>query len=368
MKILCQYDETIECVGTQRLGLPLDCKSFCSIVNVLKRDHSRVNRTPKVSLIISNYNGKEMLRECLRSLEEQNYPNYEIIVVDAGSTDGAPKMVSAEFPHVKLLKEKKIGIGEAINKGIIASKGDIIAFDLNNDEIFSKDWLTTLIKELLFSKENKVVSGVRVVLGRDIIDSAGGMIKYNGDGFDLSYKKIEDLPKSTLEVTYVGTPVFRKELLNVIGLLDEKYYIWCEDWDFCEKAKRAGCKVVTVTTAISYHRRSETLKLMGGAMNHYYSRRNTLRLFIKHYPFARMIVAVTIWFGYAVKGVIVFFPPFRRILSLMSIKLTPMSSRESSEYLLTLLGAISWNMKNLSDTLKARESVQSIKPLDGSRC
>jgi glycosyltransferase involved in cell wall biosynthesis len=67
-------------------------------------------------LIISNLNGKEMLKECLNSLERLDYPNYEIIVVDAGSTDGAPELVAKQFPRVRLIREKRIGIGEAIKR------------------------------------------------------------------------------------------------------------------------------------------------------------------------------------------------------------------------------------------------------------
>ena len=65
-----------------------------------------------VSIIISNYNGKEHLRECLLSLMRLKYSSYEVIVVDAASNDGSPEMVEQEFPAVKLLRKEKIGIGE----------------------------------------------------------------------------------------------------------------------------------------------------------------------------------------------------------------------------------------------------------------
>jgi len=88
-----------------------------------------------VSIIISNYNGKEHLRECLLSLMRLKYPDYEVLVVDAASTDGSPEMVEREFPNVRLLRKGKIGIGEAINCGIMVAKGDLIVFDLNNDDV-----------------------------------------------------------------------------------------------------------------------------------------------------------------------------------------------------------------------------------------
>lgn len=318
---------------------------------------------PKVSLIISNFNGKDMLRECLRSLERLIYPSYEIIVVDAGSTDGAPEMVSAEFPDVRLLREGRIGIGEAINKALIAARGDIIAFDLNNDEVFSKDWLMVLVNELLSSEEKKVVGGARVVYGSSgIVDAAGGQIGYAGRYFAQgSGKRIEDLGKSPIEVTYVATPVFKRELLDVIGLVDEKYYVWCEDWDFCEKARRAGYKVFSIPSAISYHRGGTTVKSLGAKLL-YYSTRNRIRLFVKHYPIMRMVVASLVWIAYMVKNIVRLFPPVRRIYYLTGISHTHMPSRKLAEHYIALLKSIWWNLENLGDHFKARRLVQLIKP------
>ena len=96
-----------------------------------------MNFYPKVSLIISNFNGKDMLRDCLLSLKQLDYPDYEIIIVDAASTDGAPQMVKEEFPEVILVNSKrKLGVDEAINIGLKKASGEIIGFDLNNDELF----------------------------------------------------------------------------------------------------------------------------------------------------------------------------------------------------------------------------------------
>ena len=317
---------------------------------------------PKVSLIISNLNGKEMLKECLESLERLDYPNYEIIVVDAGSTDGAPEMVSKEFPRVRLLREKRIGIGEAINKGLIAAQGDINAFDINNDEVFSRDWLKILVGELLSSKEKKVVEGVRLVHGsKGVVDAAGGLVRFNGFSFVRGrHEKFEDLPKIPTEVTYAGTPVFKRELLNVIGFCDEKYYIWCEDVDFCEKARRAGYKILSIPSAISYHKRGATLKSLG-AKTHYYIWRNRVRLFIKHYSLVRMFVALAIWAGYLAGNMVVILSSSRRILSLIGIRSAHMP--KSRELFMALLESIFWNLKNLEDHFRARAVIQSIKPI-----
>ena len=73
---------------------------------------------PMVSIIISNYNGKDHLHECLSSLMQLNYPRFEVIVVDAASTDNSREIIERDFPSVRLFSKGKIGIGEAVNCGI----------------------------------------------------------------------------------------------------------------------------------------------------------------------------------------------------------------------------------------------------------
>jgi GT2 family glycosyltransferase len=301
-------------------------------------------------LVISNLNGKEMLEGCLNSLESLDYPNYEIIVVDAGSSDGAPELVAKEFPRVRLIREKRIGIGEAINKGLLIARGDIIAFDLNNDEVFSKHWLTALVEEILSSKEKKVVGGIRLLAGSDeLIDAAGKMMLYDGRVISRTFQNIKQLPKSSFEVDYVEAPAFRRELLNIIGSCDEKYYIWYEDSDFCIKAARAGYQTYVVPTAISHHRRSATMKTHG-VNSYYYFNRDTPRFIIKHYTLIRMEVALATWCAYRARDII-----YDLRWSVHT------DSREPLEYLLAVLRSFAWNLSNLKDHFRARAEVQSLK-------
>jgi len=315
--------------------------------------------SPFVSLIISNLNGKRMLRECLNSLEKLNYPNYEVIVVDAGSTDGSADMVAAEFPNVKLIRERTIGIYEAINKGLLQARGTIIGFNLNSDEVFSENWLRVLVNELISSFEKKIVGGVRVFYGTSgIVDAAGGMIGYSGrgvrgrcsSGVRGRGENVKSLPQKPREVTYLGAPVFFTKLLRKIGLCDEKYYIRTGDWDFCEKARKAGYKIVSVPSAVSYHRRSATVKPQS-PRNLYYSRRNDVRLFIKHYPVTRMMVALVTWAAIMLWDMFRLFPPVRKVLIYVRLA----RSEVASEYYRALVNALWWNLRNIGDHFKARK-------------
>lgn len=314
--------------------------------------------SPKVSLIISNFNGKDMLRDCLNSLIKLNYPNYEIIVVDAASTDGTQEMIKKEFGDVILIEgNERFGIGEAINIGISKSKGEIIAFDLNNDEVFSKNWLKFLVKELLSTDEKKVVGGTRLLYGSDgIIEDAGLKINFLGQGTLINRNKnISDISINVEEVDFVGCPVFYRKLLDEIGLCDEKYYFFFEDSDFCERAKKIGYKIINVYSAISYHRRSATI-VAESPKSYYFLRRNTVRFIIKHYSPLRLCIASIWWFLTMFLDVLKFFPLTQKTLLYLGI----LKMRYEQEHFKALVNAIYWNIKNIKDHFKARIEQRSI--------
>jgi len=321
-----------------------------------------MNKYPYVSLIISNLNGKDNLRECLESLINLQYKGtYEVIVVDAGSTDGAPEMVESEFPNIILKKESRVGIGEAINIGIKMAKGDIIGFDLNNDEIFSQNWLQDLVDALLSSEKIGVVGGIRLLYGSDcIIDEAGAFFNYLGIQSSNIRLNISGILTEPFETDYVGTIVFRRVLINKIGLVDEDYYIYGEDADFCARIKSYGYKVLAVPNSISYHKRSETIgKVNPLAM--YYSRRAKIRFIIINFSLFRMFVSL-FWHLIFLTGIeaMMFLPPFKRFFDSPNTRLSFLVKGNSKENFRAILSAISWNLCNFIVTVKRRLYVKEI--------
>ena len=101
-----------------------------------------------ISAIVVNWNGKEVLSGCLRSLLDQDYEDYEVLVVDNGSEDGSQSLVKKEFPSIKLIEnEANLGFGPAVNKGFEKAEGDYFIF-LNNDLALEPDCLGQLAKLL----------------------------------------------------------------------------------------------------------------------------------------------------------------------------------------------------------------------------
>src|SRR6266498_2864333 len=104
-------------------------------------------RTPKVSVVVASYNGARTLQACLESLTRLNYPDYEVIVVDDGSTDSTPEIAN-KFPAVRCLRQSNLGLSAARNAGIDAAVGEIVAFT-DDDCRADEDWLFYLVQDLL---------------------------------------------------------------------------------------------------------------------------------------------------------------------------------------------------------------------------
>lgn len=122
---------------------------------------------PDVSVVILNFNGKECLKECLKSLQRQSYKSFEVIVSDNKSTDGSQEMVRKLFPKFKLLaNDKNYGVSEGYNRGINIAKGRYVA-TLANDMVLDRNW----IKEVVSVFKDKKAA------------AAGSFIKNKDEGF-----------------------------------------------------------------------------------------------------------------------------------------------------------------------------------------
>ncbi len=216
--------------------------------------------SPKVSIIISNYQGRELLPECLGHLMSQSYDNFEVILVDAGSTDGGAEYVSTNFPAVILVRQGRIGIGEAVNIGIENSTGDIIIFDLNTDEFVEPDWLEQIVKQL--EKHHfKIITGTtRLIYGTDLIDECGVNLGFAGHARKKGHlRPISEFFKNDESTLYVGSPSFHRDILRLVGPVDEGYFIYGEDLDFCFRAKLLGIETRPAPLALSHHKIRSTL-------------------------------------------------------------------------------------------------------------
>ena len=309
---------------------------------MIKQNHG-CESGPKVSVIISNYDGMEYLPRCLGNLSNQSYTNYEIIFVDAGSNDGSAEYVEKEFPNVKVIKCTHIGIGEAINIGIYHSVGDIIVFDVNTDEFVEFNWLEEIVQQLKRYNYNIITGTTRIIYGTSLIDEAGVKLNWLGRAKKLGHLKhknkflIDDKP-----VGFVGTPAFHRAVLDKIGFIDETYYLYAEDLDFCYRAKLAGYETRCAPRAISHHCIRGTIGKKAGRLE-YFLRRANLRFHLMFMSFPKLLI--NLFYN------CIFLP-------IMSFTITIMQLKISAMHCVKLDGRIKatiWNLNNIRDTLALRK-------------
>ena len=220
---------------------------------------------PLVSIIILNWNGLEHLETCLPSVLGQTYKNVEVIVVDNGSTDGSIEYVKENYRTVKLVCNlTNVGFAEGNNVGIRASAGEYVVV-LNNDTEVDENWISAFVKVAEEHPDAGMLAcKILSYYDRKQIDCVGHLIypdglsrgRGRGETDEGQYDKIE-------EVAFPSgcAALYRREMLEQIGLFDKDFFIYVEDSDLGIRGRLAGWKCLYVPDAVVYHKYSAT---MGG--------------------------------------------------------------------------------------------------------
>ncbi|MCL5269457.1 MAG: glycosyltransferase, partial [bacterium] len=132
-----------------------------------------VSDTPLVSVIVLTLNGSDVIRECLDTLLKNDYPNFEVLVVNNGSTDATPRIVAAEYPTVRLVNlPRNMGYAGGMNEGLKAARGEI-AIPLNDDTIIPPTMVRELIQPILRDPKVAIVGCKILFPDRKTIQHAG---------------------------------------------------------------------------------------------------------------------------------------------------------------------------------------------------
>lgn len=240
---------------------------------------------PAASIIIPHWNGKQHLDDCLGSLRRQSFTDFEVILVDNGSTDGSQAYVQAQFPEVQLLAlGQNRGFTGACNAGILAARSPIILL-LNNDTETDPNWLAAILDAFQRRPDvGSVASKMLLFDRRDHFHAAGDFYRLDGIPGNRGVWQPDMGQYDREEEVFSacgGAAAYRRAMLDEIGLLDDDFFFSCEDVDLGWRAQLAGWRVLYVPTAIVYHK----LKATGGSVTgSYYDGRNFLYLIWKNYP------------------------------------------------------------------------------------
>ncbi len=202
---------------------------------------------PKVSVIIVNYNQANVTHDCLRSLQNVTYPSLEIFVVDNASCQ-AQRIRPQDYPNVICIESDiNLGFAGGNNLAIKKATGEFILL-LNNDTEVTPDFLQPLVS--LFSEytDAGIASPKIIFHSTGLIQYAGanGINSFTGRGQTIGYNEEDKRQYDKIERTALAhgaCMLIKRDVLNKIGLLHESYFLYYEEFDYCEMAKRAGFSI-----------------------------------------------------------------------------------------------------------------------------
>jgi GT2 family glycosyltransferase len=245
------------------------------------------NISETISVVIPTYNGMRYIAECLDSLRTQLRKPDEIILVDDGSTDDTLSMVEKSYPEVHCIRlESNRGFAAAVNEGVRRSTGTYVAL-LNNDTLTDKAWLRELETTLKEQLSVGFCASKMLFADRpDTINSIGVGFTRAGMAGDIGYgQKDGDKFRQSRPVfgACAGAAMYRKAMLDDIGLFDEDFFMWYEDVDLSFRAQLAGYSCAYVPTAVVYHVGGGTASAANNLHLRYCSR-NQVLVMVKNLP------------------------------------------------------------------------------------
>lgn len=259
---------------------------------LIKSEVPTQTTTPKVTVVILNWNGKEDTLECLASVSQLAYTNYEIVVVDNGSTDGSVDAVSKQYPGIKILQTgSNLGYAGGNNIGIkyaLSHDADYILI-LNNDVVVAPDLVTEFMNASNFLPPGSVLGAKIYSYDQpDTLCSLAG--RWNGETSNFEYighnQKDGPLFEGLLQVDYViGCSLFiSANTFKDVGLLDENFFLNYEETDWCYRAKEKGYKCFVTPKAKLWHKISSSFGGADSPVHTYFMNRNKLIWAKKHLP------------------------------------------------------------------------------------
>jgi GT2 family glycosyltransferase len=235
---------------------------------------------PLVTVVVATLAADDTLAHCLRSLESQTFERFEVIVVD----NSGARRASLKNMHARLIvNDANRGFGAAMNQGFRASQAPYLA-TLNDDAVASPTWL----EKMVAAAERRPSAGMfasEVRLSENALDSAGMLIAADGSskqrGHGEAPEKFSKLRDALLPSG--SAALYRRKMLDQIGLFDEAFFLYCEDTDLGLRARRAGWECGYVPGAVVEHRYSHSAG-RASLMKAYYVERNRLYTAIKNFP------------------------------------------------------------------------------------
>ena len=227
-----------------------EAKPSAGIIRDIWSNGARVEAPPRVSVVVCSYNGAATLDECLQSLTCLDYPDYEVLLVDDGSTDNTPA-IAARYPMVRYIRQRNLGLSAARNTGMREASGNVIAYT-DSDCVADPTWLLYLIASMQDQKV-EAIGGPNVPppsdnwIAKCVAASPGGPSHVM-----LDDRLAEHVPGCNM--------AFDRATLMKLGGFDPQFRAAGDDVDICWRFLDAGCRIGYAASALVWHHRRNTVR------------------------------------------------------------------------------------------------------------
>lgn len=305
---------------------------------------------PLVSIIIVNWNGGEVFGNCLTSLSKIDYPNWELIVVDNGSSDGSlQKLQEVKIPKLHIIKNKvNVGFAPANNQGYKKARGKYILL-LNNDTEVTPTFLSKLVDRMEQDISIGVVQPKIFMMRRPgHLDNAGSFLTRIGflEHWGFGRKDGPEFDKEREIFSAKGAcMLIQRRVIEEVGLFDKDFVSYFEESDFCWRVWLAGYKVLYFPKTNIDHRIGYTIRRLDVAQINYDYYKNRINSLVKNLEFPNLITILP-----------------AHLFSSVGIAILFLARRQSQSFIM-IIKAIFWNVGRLPKTLRKRKQIQNTRKI-----
>jgi GT2 family glycosyltransferase len=301
-------------------------------------------KKPLVSIIIVNFNGKKWLQNCLSSLTNQTYRNFEIILIDNNSTDRSDTFIKNKFPKVQLVKlAQNVGFAGGNNEGYKKAKGEYILL-LNNDTTVEKNFIENFLKAFGNIPNLGIAQSKIVLMDKNQLDTCGGFWTSTSFLYYYGNSKDPELPQYNKVFPVFSckgaSVLIKRDVIEKIGLFDEKFWNYYEETDFCHRVWVSGYECWYWPKAVCHHAMGGTSLTFKNEFIQFHNFKNKLCSYLKNLSFMELVKTLPIFL----------------ILNLAIGLIWVVQGKW--RYTIALFQAVGWNILNIANTLKKRSEIQ----------
>jgi len=244
---------------------------------------------PTVNILILNWNGEDILNQCIESVFTTDYPNFKVTIIDNGSSDNSINHVQKNYKDLKVIKlENNIGYSRGYNFAFnrLKNNDDEYYCLLNNDTLIKSDTISNLINGTrIFGKNNIYCPKILNYYNNHIWYAGGRINKITRTANHIGLNEKDSITEfKSSETDFVSGCAFliNKKIINSLGGFDESYGFYYEDVDLCVRAKEFDVKSIYINNSLVYHKISSSFGGRYSIKKIYYRLRSTVKFLHKH--------------------------------------------------------------------------------------